>query len=63
MADDQDDADDAASRLEAALERIARLAAAGGPVVATETADTELLAKRLDDLIDRVRTALDETSG
>jgi hypothetical protein len=71
MADETDDPDIAASRLEAALERIARLAAMP-PVIepdleppepATVSADTAELADRLDSLIDRLRGALSGKAG
>ena len=64
MADEPDDPDSAADRLEAALERIARLAAIP-PARSDESADqsdTELsipeLAERLDGLIAWLRAAL-----
>lgn len=59
MADDIDDPESAAARLEAALERIARRAAAQ-PVAdpLPEQPYVAELADRLDGLIDRVRGAL-----
>lgn len=62
MADEPDDPDAAADRLEAALERIARLAAVQPPLKNTPAPDTELsipeIAERLDALISRLRAAL-----
>ena len=58
MADETDDPDIAAARLEAALERIAQ-AAAAPRTPAPEPRDTTALAERLDTLIERVRDALD----
>ena len=64
MADEPEDPDAAADRLEAALERIARLAAvrpSPTPMPAV-TPDSELsipeIAERLDQLINRLRAAL-----
>jgi hypothetical protein len=61
MADELDDPDAAAERLEAALERIARLTAAppARPPAATD-ADLSIpeIAERLDSLIGRLRAAL-----
>ncbi len=61
MADEPEDPDAAADRLEAALERIARLTAAPAPQAAPAP-DSELsipeIAERLDALIGRLRTAL-----
>jgi hypothetical protein len=59
MADETDDPDTAAARLEAALERIARRAAVQ-PAARTLPAEPYVaeLADRLDSLIDRVRGAL-----
>lgn len=64
MADEPEDPDAAADRLEAALERIARLSAVQ-PVPAPAHAappDSELsipeIAERLDQLISRLRAAL-----
>jgi hypothetical protein len=61
MADEPEDPDAAADRLEAALERIARLTAAHPPSNAL-AADSELsiseIAERLDLLIGRLRAAL-----
>jgi hypothetical protein len=60
MAQEPEDADMAADRLEAALERIARLAAVRP--VASPAPDSELsipeIAERLDSLIGRLRAAL-----
>jgi hypothetical protein len=67
MSDETDDPELAAERLEAALERIARLAARPKPVVSAsitpEPVDesalsAEEIAERLDTLIDRLRAAL-----
>ena len=61
MADDADDPENAAARLEAALERIARRAAravVAMPPAESHGSDTAELADRLDNLIDRVRGAL-----
>jgi hypothetical protein len=73
MAGETDDPDDAAARLEAALERIARRAgphpAHAGPTdgaagaVTGPSAPVEEIAARLDGLIDRLRTALTTSSG
>jgi hypothetical protein len=61
MADDLEDPDAAADRLEAALERIAHLAAVQ-PAPASSAADSDLsipeIAERLDTLIGRLRAAL-----
>ena len=64
MADDSDNPDDAAERLEAALERIARLADRPRPVAMPEqaqpdTAHTAEIAARIDLLIEKLRAALD----
>jgi hypothetical protein len=67
MADEPEDPDAAADRLEAALEKIARLAAVqppSTPALSTPApvSDAELsipeIAERLDSLIGRLRTAL-----
>ena len=60
MASDSDDADAAANRLEAALERIALAAARAepDPVPVVRESATEEIAARLDSLIDRLRSAL-----
>jgi len=68
MADEPEDPDAAADRLEAALERIARLAAVQpahpDPPAAANVAPSESdlsvqeIAERLDSLIGRLRTAL-----
>jgi hypothetical protein len=66
MANEQNDAEAAAGRLEAALERIARLTAAPQVPVAVPPPDAALtvpeIAERLDALIARLRAAL-ETQG
>jgi hypothetical protein len=64
MADEPEDPDAAADRLEAALERIARLAAIppASPDEPADRLDVELsvpeIAERLDSLIARLRAAL-----
>jgi len=64
MADEPEDPDAAADRLEAALERIARLAAIppASPDEPADRPDAELsvpeIAERLDSLIARLRAAL-----
>ena len=63
MAGDTDDAESAAERLEAALERLAALAGTprsmGQPSPDSgPTPPVEEIAERLDGLIDRLRTAL-----
>jgi hypothetical protein len=64
MADEPEDPDAAADRLEAALERIARLAAIppASPDEPADRQDVELsvpeIAERLDSLIARLRAAL-----
>lgn len=71
MAGESDDPDDAAARLEAALERIARLAGSPAARPATEhspgtaapDAPADEIAARIDNLIDRLRTALNSASG
>jgi hypothetical protein len=78
MAGETDDPDDAAARLEAALERIARHAGTaparpalpqepGGDPGASGAGEpappVEEIAARLDDLIDRLRAALSGSSG
>ena len=71
MAGEADDPEDAAARLEAALERIAQLAGTRPPQpsdIATETAAEQMppvdeIAARLDGLIDRLRKALGGSSG
>ena len=55
MADETDNPDIAADRLEAALERIAQRVT----VPAAPPPDTAAIAERLDNLIERVRDALD----
>jgi hypothetical protein len=66
MTGETDDADAAADRLEAALERLAALTgtlrsasdAEESPPAPANSAATEEIASRLDGLIDRLRTAL-----
>lgn len=64
MADELEDPDAAADRLEAALERIARLAAIQPAPDTAPVADSDLsipeIAERLDSLIGRLRAALDK---
>jgi hypothetical protein len=57
MADETDDPEIAASRLEAALERIAQHAAVPQTTVQPKV-ETAEIAERLDSLIDRLRGAL-----
>ena len=63
MADEPEDPDAAADRLEAALERIAQLASAGPPTPVPDPPDDALslseIAERLDQLIGRLRAALE----
>lgn len=59
MAAEGEDPDGAAERLEAALERIARAAERAGSGGSGESLPAQL-APRLDQLIARLRTALDE---
>ena len=65
MADEPDDPDTAADRLEAALERIAHLTSVQLSAVHTPVPDSELslpeLAERLDSLISRLRAAIVKT--
>jgi len=70
MAGEADDPEDAAARLEAALERIARLAGSKPPASedgaeggAEQTPPVDEIAARLDGLIDRLRKALAGSSG
>jgi hypothetical protein len=62
MADEPEDPDAAAERLEAALERIARLAAVQPAPIQASSSDSDLsipeIAERLDSLIGRLRAAL-----
>jgi hypothetical protein len=62
MADEPEDPDAAADRLEAALERIAQLTAAPAAPAVALVPDSELsiseIAERLDALIGRLRAAL-----
>jgi hypothetical protein len=64
MADELEDPDAAAERLEAALERIARLAAVQPTPTDAPAADSDLsvpeIAERLDSLIGRLRAALEK---
>jgi hypothetical protein len=64
MADELEDPDAAAARLEAALERIARLTAIQPAPNLAPVPDTDLsipeIAERLDSLIGRLRAALDK---
>ena len=64
MADELEDPDAAAARLEAALERIARLTALQPAPNPASLPDTDLsvpeIAERLDSLIGRLRAALDK---
>jgi hypothetical protein len=64
MADELEDPDAAAARLEAALERIARLTAIQSAPNTAPVSDTDLsiseIAERLDSLIGRLRAALDK---
>ena len=64
MADELEDPDAAAARLEAALERIARLTAIQSATNTAPVPDTDLsvseIAERLDALIGRLRAALDK---
>jgi hypothetical protein len=65
MADEPEDPDAAADRLEAALEKIARLAAVPPAPTHAPVPDSELsiseIAERLDSLIGRLRAALGKT--
>lgn len=60
MASDTENAETAAERLEAALERIARLAGGGGTPLdpAAELEVARQLTERLDAMIERLRSAL-----
>ena len=64
MADELEDPDAAAARLEAALERIARLTAIQSAPNTAPMPDTDLsipeIAERLNSLIGRLRAALDK---
>jgi hypothetical protein len=66
MTDEPEDPDAAADRLEAALERIAHLAAVQSAQTNAPVPDSELsipeIAERLDALISRLRAALGETT-
>jgi hypothetical protein len=65
MADEPEDPDAAADRLEAALERIARLAAiqpvSSPPAITDSDLTVPEIAERLDSLIGRLRAALGKT--
>jgi hypothetical protein len=65
MADEPEDPDAAADRLEAALERIARLASVPPATSLAMPAESDLsipeIAERLDSLIGRLRAALGKT--
>ena len=65
MASDSDNSEAAADRLETALERIAQAAARGEtrPTDQHPPVDTKEVAAQLDDLIDRLRTALADRVG
>jgi hypothetical protein len=62
---DTEDPEAAADRLEAALERIAQAATRDGPEPSGQLRpmETEEIAARLDELIDRLRTALGDRAG
>ena len=62
---DTEDPEAAADRLEAALERIAQAATRDGlePSGQLRPMETEEIAARLDELIDRLRTALGDRAG
>jgi len=64
MADDTENADTAAERLEAALERIARLAGNAPPSAPEHQTrvDSAEIAARLDGMIERLRAALHAAS-
>lgn len=65
MADEPEDPDAAADRLEAALERIAKLSAVQSEPIHASLSESELsvaeIAERLDALIGRLRAALGKT--
>jgi hypothetical protein len=65
MADDTEDPEMAADRLEAALERIAQVAAREETRSADQlsSVDPKEIAARLDGLIDRLRAALANRAG
>ena len=67
MADEPEDPDAAADRLETALERIARLTSARPQGQVPDSPDDTLsvpeIAERLDHLIGRLRAALEQHSG
>lgn len=60
MSGDSEDADSAAERLEAALERIAKARTQG--TEPADEADRDELAARLDSMINRLRAALGRTN-
>jgi hypothetical protein len=67
MSEQTDDPEEAVRRLERALERIAHLAgqpplAPGAPEPPETAASSEEIASRLDELIDRLRSALGSRS-
>jgi hypothetical protein len=66
MMSDTEDPETAAERLETALERIAQAAMRGEARESEQSRDqsphTEEVAARLDELIDRLRTALGSTA-
>jgi len=65
MANDSDDLEEAVDRLEAALQRIAQVAASRGatPDDPPPAFATQEIAARLDGLIDRLRVALGARAG
>ncbi len=63
MANETDDLDIAAARLEAALERIARRATAPKPAAGSLSDLNGEITERLDSLIDRLRDALASKPG
>jgi hypothetical protein len=67
MSDDAEDPDTAANRLEAALERIARLSTSRPVVAPLDQPEPDLsipeIADRLDSLIARLRAALGESGA
>ena len=63
MANETDDLENAAARLEAALERIARRAAAPKPEAGSLSDPNGEITERLDSLIDRLRDALASKPG
>jgi len=65
MVSDTDDAEAAADRLEAALERIAQAAVHEGAAMGDQlpAPEVEEIAARLDGLIDRLRAVLGDKPG